>query len=564
MEELTLSDYLAILRRWKKVFLTTGLVFLVLSVIFVLRWSNYRSTAVVQIEQQEISAKATTPLGTNPRDAAEAMADQRVSQIQQKVLSTASLIDIITKFDLYASERKSTPVADVAESMRKKIKLELVGSALANPSSATKEQLAAIAFKLSFDYNTPLLAQQVTNDLATRFLDQDLKERREETQQTASFLAAQIEALEASLVEQERKIADYQNEHGSSRPETAAFNRQAEETLTLSLQALDGQLSTAEGNLGSLRAQLATVDPYSRVIADGQVLTTPSVQLKALQAQYATLTAQYGSEHPDVVKVRHQIESLQPQVGHMSKEASQLKAQITDVRANLDGAERTYGQKHPDVIALKNQLQKMEDQLATYRREAPSADEDIMADADNPAYMQLVAQLHSTEEQRKSLLEQRKALQRKQAVYERAIIENPESEKEMAALSRDYENGQIRYRELKEKKMAADMEQKMQQDSKGQRLSLIDPPELPLHTQPRRLFLIFGSLLFSFVTACAGVVVAQSINQSVVGAHHLESVVGVAPMVTLPHIYTKKERERSLYLKALALWSAILGRSARN
>ena len=564
MEELSLSDYLAILRRWKKVFLTTGLVVLLLSVVFVLKWSNYRSTAVVQIEQPEISTKATTPLGVNPHDTMEALADQRISEIEQKVLSTSSLIDIITKFDLYADKRKNTPVAAIAESMRKKIKLELISSTLANPSSANKQQLSAIAFNLSFDYNDPLLTQQVTDDLSSRFLDQDLKERRTETQETTAFLATQISALEASMTEQEKKIADYQKEHGTSRPESFAFNRQAAENLTLSLQNIDGQISTTWGNLGSLRAQLASVDPYSRVIADGQVLTTPSVQLKALQSQYATLTAQYGSEHPDVVKVRHQIESLQPQVGRMTKDTSQLKAQIADVRTNLDVAEKTYGAEHPDVVALKSQLQKLEDQLATRKRAAPAKGEDIMGDADNPAYLQLVAQLHSAEEQHKALLDQRKALQEQQTSYQKAITENPEAEKEMAALSRDYENAQLRYRELKEKKMAADMDQQMQQDRKGQRLSLINPPELPLHTQPRRILLIVGGFLLSFMAACASVIVAQIVNQSIVGPRYLESVVGVAPIVALPHIYTEEERKRSWQRRAQTLLSLAIQRFART
>jgi uncharacterized protein involved in exopolysaccharide biosynthesis len=559
MEELTLADYFIILRRWKNIFLTTVCVLLVLTVVFVLRWSNYRSTAVVQIEQPEISSNATAPLGST-RDTIEAMADQRISVMEQKVLSTSSLIEIITKFDLYASARKHKPIADIAENMRKKIKLDLVSSTLANPSSANKESLSAIAFNLSFDYGDPLLAQQVTDELVTRFLDQDLKERRTETQETTAFLETQIAALEASLSEQEKKIADYQKEHGVSRPENLAFNQQAAATITLDLQNIDGQISTVEGNLGSLRAQLATVDPYSRVIADGQVLTTPSIQLKALQAQYATLTAQYGPEHPDVVKIRHQIEALQSQVGRMSKDAAQLKAQIIDVRTNLEAAQKTYGPEHPDVVALQNQLQKLEDQLATRKQRAPTSGEDILADADNPAYLQLVAQLHAAEEQHKSLVEQRKELQAQQENYQKAVSENPEDEKEMAELSRDYDNSQLRYRELKEKKMAADMDEQMQKDRKGERLTLIDPPELPLNTHPPRILLIVCGLFLSFLGGIFCVTIAQILSSSVIGIRHLEALVGVAPLVAIPHIFTKYERQRSWQHKIQMLWNVIAKR----
>jgi uncharacterized protein involved in exopolysaccharide biosynthesis len=538
MEELTLSDYFAILRRWRKVFLLTALILLALLMTFALRWSNYRATATVQIEQPEISSAATN-MGETSREQIEALADQRLNALEQKVLSTPSLIEVITKFDLYAKERENTPIAHIAEkTMFKNIKLELVSNALSN-----KE---AIAFTINFEYHTPLLAQQVTNELVTRFLDEDLKERRTEAHETSAFLGSQIADLEASLSDQEKKIADYQSQHGTSRPESLAFNQQLVATLTLNLQGLDSQISANEGSTGSLRAQLSSIDPYSRLIADGQVLTTPSSQLKALKSQYAALTAQYGPEYPDVVKVRHQIEALESHSGHETKETSQLKAQIADLRTNLEAAEKTYGPEHPDVVSMKNQMQKLEDQLATNKASAPPASASVAADADNPAYLQLVAQIHTMEEQHKSLLEQRKELQAQLDTYEKALIENPEAEKEMAALTRDHENAELRYRELKEKKMAADMNEQMQKDRTGARLVLVNPPELPIDTYPLRIFLIAFGVLFSLVGSFAAVIAAQMLNQGIVGPHHVESIVGVAPLVCIPHIFTHEEHTYSL------------------
>src|SRR4029077_3821287 len=134
-----------------------------------------------------------------------------------------------------------------------------------------------------------------------------------------------------SMADQEKKIAEFQEKHGITRPEVMMFNQQAAANAAMNMQGLDTQIASNEGTQGSIRAQLALVDPYSRVIADGQVLTTPATQLKALQAQYATLTAQYGPTHPDVVKLEHQIESLKKETGGGSRiESGQLKAQIRD------------------------------------------------------------------------------------------------------------------------------------------------------------------------------------------------------------------------------------------
>ena len=319
--------------------------------------------------------------------------------------------------------------------MHKKVKVNLVSSALANPAAANKEspeQLSAIAFTLSFDYGDPQIAQQVTNELITRFLDEDLKMRREQAQDTATFLAAQITALEGTMVDQEKKIADFHAAHGNSRPEALMFNQQAAQSAVLGIQNIDSQITANEGSQGSLRGQIAVVDPYSRVIADGQVLTTPAIQLKALQAQYATLTAQYGPEHPDVLKAKHQIESLQAEIASKGGSAAgpdtaNLKAQIADVTTNLDAAKKTYGADDPHVVTLSHQLDSLQKQLATSK--TTTGRDQLKADADNPAYLELTAQLHSMEEQHKSLLQQKQALMDQQKKYQMALSETPESER---------------------------------------------------------------------------------------------------------------------------------------
>lgn len=221
MDELSLSDYFAILKRQKKYFLLTFSVLWVFSIVFALFWSTYRSTATVEIDQPVIAPDMTTPLGMNSGNSPDILADLRIDKIEQKVTAPASLVEIITKFNLYPDARQYTPMANLAMRMHDKIKLTLVSSEVANPAAAQKvsaDQLSAIAFTLSFDYNDPQLTQQVTDELVTRFLDEDLKERRSQAQETSEFLGVQIKALETSMADQEKKIAEFQQAHGASRP----------------------------------------------------------------------------------------------------------------------------------------------------------------------------------------------------------------------------------------------------------------------------------------------------------------------------------------------------------
>jgi polysaccharide biosynthesis transport protein len=544
MDEFELKDYLFILRRRKKYFIAVASVILLLSVVYAYRWSNYRSTATVEVAPSEISAGTTIPSGMNASEYNESLADSRISHIQQQVLSIGSLIEVITKFDLYPDTRKVAPVAAIAEGMFRKIKLELVNSSLAGAGGQKASGgPSAITFTLSFDYNNPLICQQVTNELVTRFLDEDLKERRKAAHETSIFLEGQIKALEASMVEQEKKIAEFRAANKDVQPESLTFNMQAAQSMMFNIQSIDAQITGNEGTQGTLRGQLATVDPYSRVVANGEMLTTPSIQLKALKAQYATLSAQYGPEHPDVIKIRHQIAALEKQVGsHTKSTAGELQAKISDTRTNLAAAKKTYGADHPDVKALQTQLAKLESQLAAADKN-PLAMDDIRQDADNPSYLQIVAELKAAEEQYNSLMKQKDMLIAQQAKYQSAVAANPLAEQKLATLSRDYVNSQLRYRELKEKKMAADMSETIEQDRNGQRMIIVNPPELPLGTQPRRLLFVVGGLLLAVTAGLVSVAGAQIISQSVIGARHLESLIGVAPLVTVPHMLTEAESQ---------------------
>ena len=562
MEELTLADYINILKQRKKQFFLTFSVLWILSIIFALCWSNYRSVATVEVEQPTIAAETTTPIGASQGGTSGALADLRIDKIGQKVTAPGSLIEIITKLNLYPGAKQYTPMAALAKNMGNKIKITLLSSDVANPAATQKvnaDELSAIAFTLSFDYSDPHIAQQVTDELVSRFLDEDLKERRAEAQATSDFLQTQILALEGTMAEQEKNIAEFQEAHGAARPEALAFNQQAAATTTFNLQSLDSQIAANEGTQGSLRAELAGVDPYSRVIADGQVLTTPRIQLKALEAQYSTLTAQYGPDHPDVVKARHQIESLKAQLGennnsNNSEKKAQLKSQITDIKTNLQAAEKTYGPDHPDVVSLKNQLKDLQNQLSSIKNSSSTAG-NVKQDADNPAYLELTAQLSAAQEQHKSLLEQKQALQAQQLKYQEAVTANPGAEQQMAALSRDYDNAQLRYRELKEKKMAADMEVQMEQDRKGERLIVINPPELPLKTHPSRLMLLFAGFFLSIAGGLGMVVLTHSTSQSVMGSQAVAHMLGVGPMVTVPYIVTLDERNRALRLRPYLIGS---------
>lgn len=558
-----LLEYLSVLKRMKMLLASIFSFVFVASVLFALNWSNYQAIATVEVARPEISVDVIEA-GSGPGaiTTAEAMADLQISRLKQKVLSTSSLAEIITKLDLYPEQRKSTPIAYVAEDMRKKVNVQLLSTSLANPASAQKAsalQLSAIAFTLSFKYKDPLLAQKTVNELVTLFLDEDLKERRSTAKKTTEFLDGQINILSENLEEQEKKIAEFRAKNGDIRPDALAFNQQAAVTTTTRLLSVESELISNHGVIGALRSQLAQTDPYARIMDEsGEVLTTPAIQLRALKSQYATLTAKYGSHHPDVVKVSRQIRALQ--ASNKPKNAgARIKAQINDVTAKLKVAEKEYGADHPDVLSLTKQLDSLNTQLESTPQDNESA-LDIAGDADNPAYLQIVAQLEAAQERQSALESQKEEVKKQEEEFRKAIAQNPVAEQQMASVIRDYDNLMAMYRDLKAKKLASEMNETIEQGSIGQRLSIIEAPQVPLETSPSKKLFVLAGFMLATLSALGAVLGIQIMNQSIVGPNHLQSLLGVAPLVKIPHLQTidEKIKIRELVIKLLTFFPIAL------
>jgi len=547
MSEIYLLEYALVMWRRRRLFFAVFFLVFIASVVFAFNWRNYKAFATVEVAPPEISTEAFEI--SDPSNAVEAMADLQISRLKQKVLSTNSLAEIITRLNLYSGQRKSVPIAYIAEGMRENIKLELLSTSLANPASAQKAsalQLSAIAFTLSFKYSDPYLAQQTVNALVSRFLDEDIKERRNIAKKTSEFLQSQMDVLTKSLGEQEEKIAEFRAVNGNVRPDSLAFNQQASIAMSTRLHSIQSEIMSNMGLLGTLRAQLTQTDPYVRISENGELLTTPHMQLKMLRSQYATLTAKYGSQHPDVVKVLRQISAMEESLNPASETAG-LRAEIADAQANLDKMQETYGINHPDVVSLKRQKSQLKKRLASLEkskagRSGNSFSAQVKGDADNPTYLQIVAQIEAAKKKQEALKTQKEEIKKQQEEYSYAISENPEAERELAALARDYENSTVLYRELKAKKLASDISETIEQGRIGQRLTVINAPELPRGTSPSRKIFVFAGFVFALISATGSVIIYQILSSSVMGAHHLENIVGVAPLATIPRIWTLEEK----------------------
>jgi len=520
-----IQDYLSILKRNKNKMLLIGLIAFFLTVIVAVKWpASYKSTATILIEQQEIPQDLV-------RSTVTSYADQRIQVISQRVMSSVNLKKIIKKFGLYPKELKTLPISVVLEEMREYIQLEMVSADVVDPISGRPTQ-ATIAFTLSFESKSAKKAQKVANELVNLYLNENLKRRSEIATEATSFLALEAKKLGQLMSGLEKKLAVFKEENEGSLPELQSLNMNLMDRTEQQLMETNRQLSAANDRIRYLEAELSQIEPNMTVFSEtGQRIYGSRDRLKTLEAEVVSLKAKYAVNHPDVIKMEKEIRALEQEVGGVDK--LEIAKQLKGKQAELALLSDRYSADHPDVKALKQQLANLIEAL-----ERPSvAKKSHDARPDNPAYIQLLAQLNSAKAEHSTMLTLKNKLLVKLEKYEKGLLKAPQVERQYLEITREYDNTMVKFHEVKAKQMEADMAQAMEKDRKAERFSLIEPPMFPDEpSSPNRTAIVFLGFILSIGLAVGFAFVKEALNSSIYGSKALMVATGEHPLVVIPFI----------------------------
>lgn len=546
-----IQDYLNIFKRSKNKMLVIGLAVFFLTVIIAAKWpATYKSTATILIEQQEIPQDLV-------RSTVTSYADQRIQVISQRVMSSSNLKKIIEKFGLYPKELKTLPISVVLEEMREYIQLEMVSADVVDPISGRPTQ-ATIAFTLSFESKSAKNAQKVANELVNLYLNENLKRRSEIATEATSFLALEAKKLGQLMSVLETELAVFKEQNEGSLPELQSLNMNLMDRTEQQLMETNRQLASSNDRVVYLEAELSQVEPNMTVYSEtGERIFGSRDRLKTLEAQLVTLKAKYARNHPDVVKMEKEIKALEDEVGGVDK--LEIAKQQKSIQAELSALADRYSVNHPDVKALKQQLASLEEALNT----PVKAKKILNAKPDNPAYIQLAAQLNVAKVEHSTMLALKNKLMAKLEKYEQGLLKAPQVERQYLEMTREYDNTMLKFREVKAKQMEADMAQAMEKDRKAERFSLIEPPMLPEEPfSPNRKVIIFLGFILSIGLAVGFALFKDALNASIYGSNALMAVTGERPLIVIPFIenaedITKKQK-RKVKLFSLAVAGVII------
>ena len=563
-ETYTLRDYLRILRlRRTQLLVTSGAIILItIGVAFGLA-DIYRSSATILIEQQEIPPELV-------RSTVTTFADQRLQLLRQRVMTNTNLLEIINKYDLYATERRKRPIEALLSEMADAIKMETLSAEVVNPDTG-KPGKATIAFTVSYENEWPRLAQQVANELTSLYLNENLKARRQLTTETSGFLSEEAEKLRARVTGLETELAKFKETNASRLPELRDLNLKLLDRTEHELAEVEREIRALGQRKIYLESELALIDPTlpadpnDFVYTDSRtrVLIRPEERLQLLRTQYLTMAAVYSPEHPDLVKLEKEIVALTEAVGS-PPDWDETQAQLAAMETQLILASQKYSAEHPDVKKLQRAIQKLRKEMVQVDiSELPAdAPQDII---ENPTHVQLSAQLNATSAGLSSYAQKRIELQSKLTEFENRLMETPQVERQYRALLRDHENAALKYQEIKAKEMEAQIAQSLEVEQKGERFVLIEPPQLPQEpVRPNRVVLLVLGLVLATGGGLGSVAFSQVTDSTIRGRKDLISLVAVPPLAVVPYIrspgevHTGRLRRLLFYGVVLAAMAAVV------
>lgn len=538
MEEqlLTLDDYIAIIRRRKWQAIVPAFILLVIAVLAALLIPpTYRSTATILIERQEIPPDLVRTTVTS-------YADQRIQVISQRVMTTSNLSMLIERYDLYPDIRRRESINAAVAEMRKRIKLDMISADVLDPQSGRAKE-ATIAFSLSFEDGSAGITQKVTNELVSLFLSENVERRTAAANEATTFLQAEAERLGAEISTLEARLAAFKEEYSDNLPELTALNRELMRRTEERLRDNEQAIRTLQQQALYLESELAQINPN---ISGTQGVQGGSIEayLEELQARYVRVRERYSPNHPDRIQLEKEIDALRLQVGESSVAAIQTR--LDGLVSELANLTKRYSDEHPSVASLRRSIADTQAKLDQARRTMGDQRTRLIG-ASNPAYVQLRTKLEAAQLEIESLKTLRVTLENELRAYEERITRAPRVEQEYRVLTRDYDNAMLKYREIREKSLQAELAQSLERDRKGERFSLIEPPLVPEKPyKPNRLAI----LVLGFVLAGAGGVgnlaLLESLGKGLYGTRSIQMATRIPLLAVVPYIETARDRQTRL------------------
>jgi len=328
---------------------------------------SYQSTTLVRVKSGSSSmsgyAAMTAGLGIDIGGGSSGSPESYIELMKSREV----LEPIIAELDLPEETKEKMTAAGFAKS-----NLEI--------TNIKKTELITIAAY----GKTPEEAQMISQGVADNFLALMTKLNKEDNSTTLKFLDERIKIAKEEMETAENKLAAYQQEHKIYAPDEQAkaiiANLNNYDTTIAQLQAQsEGDSAKLAGVTGQLEQQNASLLEYN--VSDNTNIGNIRESIVNKRVELVGLQQQFTDEHPDVIKAKEELNSLEKSLSdEIAKAVNSQSVTLSPVQASL----------LKDKISTEVQISVNNASLEALKAKQAEAQENIATlSADSVEYMRL-------------------------------------------------------------------------------------------------------------------------------------------------------------------------------
>ncbi len=366
--------------------------------------------------------------------------------------------------------------------------------------------------QITYRDTNPERTLHVTEAFSTQFIKETLQAKERESREAYEFIDNQVQQYHRKLTDAEDNLQKYRSLNVDAQPGSATDVNSRISALRTQVEQTRMALLEQESRVGSIRSQLSGESAVTAVQTRESLYRT---QLIELRAELDRLMLTYTDQHPDVVRVRHQMQDIQQILEQEQKRRDQPRQQASAF----------------DDAQLNPLYQELRSQLSQAQRDAAATGSRLgIAD---------------------SLLNGELDRSRRIAA----------SESVLAELTRDYEVNREIYQDLLRRRENARVSMDLDQEKRGLTLRIQDPAVMPLRPSGLRLMHIAAAGLLAAVALPLGLLfLLVRFDPRVRSPRLIEQKSQHNLLIAIPAYPTPRERRRKLLDLgiSLAMLSAVV------
>ena len=501
------SEYLKILRRRKWL-----LILPVIAITAAVAWVVFRLPDIYESTTLIVVRPSNLPQGVVPQLSEDSITRQ-LTAINQVVASRSSLEPLVEKYELYKAERlRGMPMESAIERTRDDINVGV---------NKTRNDITH-GFNISFRYRDPRIAQAITAELGSKYINFQTQETLNSNRAAVTFFDNQVNQAREALSAVDKQRQEFMANNVGKLPSEAqsllsqlAGLREQQKALIAEVGRLQDRRTAQANHLALLKQTVVqNIEEVSQNLTDPKT-TMGWAQLvtrkAALEGELTRLKQEYTNIHPDVIAKQKELDQV----------SDDMKQQIDDWQEKIKEKQKKLSGRTDLGIGVAEQELKLVD--GEIKRQ-----QQLLTDNDK-AIASIVDRLNQV----------------------------PGVEVALGAIERDYQTKKNAYDSLVQQQQRITLGADANAQQQGEGIEVIDPANLPATpVAPKRLMLSTLGLVVGLAMGLMLVAVVEgprllTIQNSEDARHYT----GLPVLLAVPELLTPQEarslpRRRKLLLAA--------------